>query len=101
MKPPFPYGIRGLFLLFSCTVCFRRVPCPLVVLYVFKDAVDVTSWILSVAPCTPALWMSGGKKRGCMRKEAILLGEIASKEMSTVICSSVPYLQLKGGETIS
>ena len=27
---------------------------------------------------------SGDKKGGCMRKEAILLGEIASKEMSTV-----------------
>ena len=29
--------------------------------------------------------LSGGKKGGCMRKEAILLGEIGSKEMSTVI----------------
>ena len=51
------------FFVFLCTVCFRRVPCPLVVLSVFKTTVDVTSRILSVAPCNPSGTIHPGRDR--------------------------------------
>ena len=38
-------------------------PCPLVVLSVFKTAVDITSWILSVAPWYPSGTIHPGRDR--------------------------------------
>ena len=61
MKPPFPYWDTGLFFVFLCTVCFRTVPFPLVVLSVFKTTVDVTSRILSVAPWYPSRTIRPGR----------------------------------------
>ena len=63
MKPPFPYGMRRLFFVFLCTVCFRTVPFPLVVLSVFKTTVDVASWIHSVAPWYPSRTIRSGRDR--------------------------------------